>query len=353
MTERSESPPRRLSAVNPSIGVAAAPVLSTTPHYSGVASPPAYGVFAPYTMAAQNSYPGGQPALSTAYHYGPAPGTGMWQQQQPGAPLVAPVQLTGLCQSGLPAPLPQPIFARKETIADLARSNLSSPRRQSARRSDKPYMLQKCGPFFAWQLLIMWMAVLGTVVFVCSFGAFRHYLTEQTGEGSDKPGEQPLKDIRGARNHRPPVYLNASCGIRNPCRGVGLLCVGGHCVCGPDYEVQGELCGLKKNVLTEVTEVTVLPASTPGGQSRSVHPPDPRKGVHKRHSLNKQSVRRQTTSTKEEFTFVFATFEYEDHVRKQVAPTRRTAVARDEATRRLLRRRPTKKSVRKRFETIN
>ncbi|XP_049521093.1 uncharacterized protein LOC125944626 [Dermacentor silvarum] len=139
MTERSESPPRRLSAVNPSIGVAAAPVLSTTPHYSGVASPPAYGVFAPYTMAAQNSYPGGQPALSTAYHYGPAPGAGMWQQQQqPGAPLVAPVQLTGLCQSGLPAPLPQPVFVRKETIADLARSNLSSPRRQSARRSDKP-----------------------------------------------------------------------------------------------------------------------------------------------------------------------------------------------------------------------
>ncbi|KAH7953789.1 hypothetical protein HPB49_012359 [Dermacentor silvarum] len=239
--------------IPPNSRVAAAPVLSTTPHYSGVASPPAYGVFAPYTMAAQNSYPGGQPALSTAYHYGPAPGAGMWQQQQqPGAPLVAPVQLTGLCQSGLPAPLPQPVFVRKETIADLARSNLSSPRRQSARRSDKPYMLQKCGPFFAWQLLIMWMAVLGTVVFVCSFGAFRHS-----------------------------VYLNASCGIRNPCRGVGLLCVGGHCVCGPDYEVQGELCGLKKNVLTEVTEVTVLPASTPGGQSRSVHPPDPRKGVHK------------------------------------------------------------------------
>ncbi|XP_070392659.1 uncharacterized protein [Dermacentor albipictus] len=363
MTDRSESPPRRLSTVNPNIVGAPVPVPSTTPHYSGMVSPPAYGVFAPYTMAAQNSYTGGQPALSAAYHYGPVPGAGVWQQQQqPAVPLAVPVGLPGLYRfnSAAPQPLPQPVFVRKETLADLTQSNRSSPRRPSARRSDKPYMLQKCGPFFAWQLLIMWMAVLGTVVYACSFGAFRHYLTEQTGEGSQKSEERPLKDIRGARNHRLPEYLNTNCGVHNPCRGIGLLCVGGHCVCGPDYEVQGELCGLKKNVVTEervtaVTDVTVLPTSTPGGQSgnRSMHPQDPRRGVHRRHSLNKEIVHRQTTSTKEEFTFVIATSEYEDHAHKRVAPIRRTAVARDEATRRSLRRRPTKQRVRKRFEMMN
>lgn len=365
MTERSESSPRRLSLVNPFSGVAAARTPTPTPPYSRSVSPPVYGVFAPHTIAAPNTCAVVPPALSTSYHYVPVPCGGVWpqQQQQPvGTPLVAPVELAGLyrpCSPPAAQPLPPSVFVRKETLAEVARSNSSSPRRRSTRRSDKPYMLQKCGPFFTWQLLIMWMAVLGTVVFVCSFGAFRHYLVERTGEGPDKAKERSWKNIRAARNHRPPVYLNASCNFRNPCRGVGLFCVGGRCVCGPDYEVQGELCGLKRNVVTEepvitVTDVTVPPTFTRGARSanHSVRP-DPRKGIHKHQSLNKESVHHQTTWTVEDFTFVFATFEYEDRVHKHVAPIRRTAVARSNATRHPLRKRSTKTRTRKRFETTN
>ncbi|XP_075738171.1 uncharacterized protein LOC142778410 isoform X2 [Rhipicephalus microplus] len=342
MTERSDSSPRRLSLVNPFSGAAAARAPTPTPPYSRNVTPPAYGVFAPHTMAAPYTYAVPQPELSPSYHYVPVPCAGVWPQPQhpTGVPLVAAVELAGLYRPSSPLaaqPLPPSAFVRKETLASVARCSNSSPRSRSTGRSDKPYMLQKCGPFFTWQLLIMWMAVLGTVVFVCSFGAFRHYLGERALEA---------------------VYLNASCSFRNPCRGVGFFCVGGRCVCGPDYEVQGELCGLKRNAVTDDPVVTIPDVSVPLTSTRGARSasnsgrPDPRKGIHERHSLDKELLHAQTTSFEDDddFTFVIATFQYEDRVNKHVAPIRSTAVARDDAVRHPVRNRPTKTRTRKKFK---
>ncbi|KAH8041613.1 hypothetical protein HPB51_017058 [Rhipicephalus microplus] len=114
----------------------------TTP-YSRNVTPPAYGVFAPHTMAAPYTYAVPQPELSTSYHYVPVPCAGVWPQPQhpTGAPLVAAVELAGLYRPSSPPaaqPLPPSAFVRKETLASVARCSNSSPRRRSTGRYDKP-----------------------------------------------------------------------------------------------------------------------------------------------------------------------------------------------------------------------
>lgn len=169
------------------------------------------------------------------------------------------------------------------------------------------YLLQRCGPFFAWQLVIMWMAVLGTVVFVCTFGAFRHC--------SDKAKESALKNANLRRMHRSPAYMNASCGIQNPCRGVGMLCIGRHCHCGPDFEEQGELCSPKRNVRSEDGVDVPLSTSVPYRRSRKDAGRDasgPLQGVHKKHSLNTDVDQRRPKAMRDASTKVFANIGYED-----------------------------------------
>ncbi|XP_077520143.1 uncharacterized protein LOC144129964 [Amblyomma americanum] len=341
MTERSDSSPRRLSAVTAAPGMIGAPVSPPTPQYPRLGSTPTYAAIPPHPVLPHDGFIGAQHLLPVPYHhYAMAPCIGAWPP--PGqymAPVQYPVSRRSYSLSPQPlSALPPGDYEHKRAPAELTRSTGASSRRKSAQRRDKPYMLQRCGPFYAWQLIIMWFAVLGTVVFVCSFGAFRQYLTQEPPvDGMARARERALTSTPVPKNRHPPVYVNTSCGIHHPCRGVGLLCIGGQCTCGPDFEEHGELCSPRKNVAVEIRigSPTAQPPRTRKSSSGNRSTPEPRKGVHKRNALSKKLVQPRVKATEEEFTFVFATFEYEDHGHRHIVAGEGTRMTPREATHRL------------------
>ncbi|XP_077560458.1 uncharacterized protein LOC144175227 [Haemaphysalis longicornis] len=253
MVARTDDSPRRFSVANAYTGSTPTPASSSTPQRCPPAAPPVPGVGNPNPHRPQSGVAYNAPAMpgfpQSPFSYTP----GVWLHAGV-PPFAVKVEHPGSCGTCSPPP------------------------------SSMGYMLQRCGPFYAWQLLIMWMAVLGTVVFVCTFGAFRHYLIGLSLEGSNKAKTSPLKNANLRRMHQPPMNVNASCGIQNPCRGVGQLCIGRHCHCGPDFEEQGELCSPKRNVRSQGGVDMPFSTSDPDRRSREDAGSDvsgPRQGVHR------------------------------------------------------------------------
>ncbi|XP_070376974.1 uncharacterized protein [Dermacentor albipictus] len=88
---------------------------------------------------------------------------------------------------------------------------------------------KQVGPFHAWQLFIMWMAITGLAVYIASLIGFRHSTLSHTH----------------IYDHVEPGDVNGTCDDNTPCRGLAQ-CLEGYCTCRqPQFVVVEGVCAKK------------------------------------------------------------------------------------------------------------
>ncbi|XP_064483292.1 uncharacterized protein LOC135396198 [Ornithodoros turicata] len=99
-----------------------------------------------------------------------------------------------------------------------------------------PFMRKKMGMFYTWQVFVMWMAISGTIAFVCTYGAFRKYFLSKSR--SAVPGSIHKPNVHQLY----PNFLNSNCSEESPCTGNGMQCVTHICVCAEGYQPRRKIC---------------------------------------------------------------------------------------------------------------